>query len=754
MRRGRVVWTWVMLVACFGLVTAAESGWESTGVLVLDISHSMQDNDPHNIRGDGEQTFIDLLSAVDGNQLGIIFFGAKARVMKPITAIQRETVKSLKASLPPIDSRAQRTEIGLGVARGMELLGERGGTRYLVVMSDGDLDRSGRAAKRWTRDDELALRELRALYPKLRQENIPIFTIALTESSRKTLAGGAEPHPGEPVQMTSGEMLLQEMAESTQGKFFRILRQRDYLDAFLDIFLHLRPPTIFTLPRQPDAKFYLSRFDSEAIVIGPRDMVLMTPDAQRIGLGVSLPAGTPWVRVFPYQHWSLAVIARPLDEVGNYEGTYQVVDQAGNPLHDNKVLVNSALALAWDRQPKPEYALYETVPVAIKVHSFGPRSLAEDQQLAEYLQKAEVVASVWAPNSPLPLSQRLTPQGDDGPFVFSGTFAELTTEGTYRLAVELLNEPRPSLNRKMEAVFSVGPPYFHFGITRLGSDPPVRVLGSGKGMSQPPVFAEDRLELVAELSGRMPVDFQHEPTLHGEIVRAGQALQVLPLERMQEGETVRYRSKPFSLSVPGTYGVVFRAEGHTTAEVWDERVISTRSLRTSPMQIVFPGELTVSPIPWTPGRLGKYLAAGVLAMASTIAAGMALLGNFVRTPLHGWLLSTGPGTPQLLVLSGNPHAHRWRRIFPKKRATVGTGPHCDHQLDLRDTGVEVEAEISVGPWWDRSGSLYLRSTRNPSHVSIDGVEVTAKEAVVLMDGMALEKPARIQFGHCEMTFDA
>ena len=101
-----------------------------------------------------------------------MFFGAKARVMKPMTAIQRETLKSLKESLPPIDSRAQRTEIGLGVAKGMELLEGRGGTRYLLVMSDGELDRSGLAAQRKTRDDELALRELQALYPKLRQENI------------------------------------------------------------------------------------------------------------------------------------------------------------------------------------------------------------------------------------------------------------------------------------------------------------------------------------------------------------------------------------------------------------------------------------------------------------------------------------------------------------------------------------------------------------------------------------------------------
>jgi hypothetical protein len=88
MKQG-VGWIGIVLIGLLSLATAAESNWESAGVLVLDISRSMQDNDPQNIRGDAEQTFIDLLSAVDGNQLGIIFFGAKARVMKPITTIQR-----------------------------------------------------------------------------------------------------------------------------------------------------------------------------------------------------------------------------------------------------------------------------------------------------------------------------------------------------------------------------------------------------------------------------------------------------------------------------------------------------------------------------------------------------------------------------------------------------------------------------------------------------------------------------------------
>jgi hypothetical protein len=732
----------------------AESAWESTGALVLDISRSMQDNDPHNIRNDGEQTFIDLLNSVEGNHLGVVFFGAKARVMQPVTAIQGETLTSLKESLPPIDSRAQRTEIGLGMAKGMELLEGRGGTRYLVVMSDGELDRSGRAAQRRTRDDELALQELRALFPKLRQENILVFTIALTEYSRKALAGGAEPQPNTPIQMTAGELLLKEIAESANGKFYRILRQRDYLDAFLDIFLQVRPPTLYTLPRRADGRFSLNRFDAEAIVIGPRDMMLVTPQGQRVGLGLATPAEHPWVRVYPYQHWALAIFSRPLGDLAGYEGAYQVVEPNGSPVQDAKVLVHSAITLAWEHPPKQEYARHEVLQVGVKVHPLGLRNLQEDARLAEFLTGTEVVASLWPPHAPLPLSRRLSPRGEDEPFVFTGTYEDTGTEGDYRLEVELLSSQHPSLNRKLGTSFKVGAPYFHFAVMRHGFSLATPVLASGNGHVQEPIFAGERVELLAELAGGIAVDFRREPIVRAEVRRNGQSWQVFPLERVSQTETVRFRSQLFTLPSAGAYGVTFRAEGNAMAEVWDDRLVSTKSLRVNPVQIVYPTQLTVAPTPWTVGRIFKYISMVGMALGMGFAAGLAFIGHYVRAPLRGWLLSTGVGTPQLFVLNGNPKEGPWRRVFPRKGATIGTEPHCDYQLDQRETGAEIDAEIYVGPWWERPGALYLRSFRTPSFVSVNGIEVTGKRGSLLTTGEPLETPVHIRFGNYEMSFDA
>jgi hypothetical protein len=217
---------------------------------------------------------------------------------------------------------------------------------------------------------------------------------------------------------------------------------------------------------------------------------------------------------------------------------------------------------------------------------------------------------------------------------------------------------------------------------------------------------------------------------------------------------VRYRSQLFTLPSSGAYSVTFRAEGKAMAEVWDDRLISTKSLRVNPVQIVYPTTLTVVPTPWTMSRVIKYVSLLGIALGMACAAGMAFIGHYVRTPLSGWLLSTGSGTPQLFVLTSNPKEDAWRRVFPRKAATIGTEPHCDYQLDQRDTGVEIDAEIYAGPWWERSGALYLRSLRTPSHVSVNGVEVADARGVVLTDGETLGKPVHVRFGHYEMSFDA
>lgn len=161
-----------------------------------------------------------------------------------------------------------------------------------------------------------------------------------------------------------------------------------------------------------------------------------------------------------------------------------------------------------------------------------------------------------------------------------------------------------------------------------------QVLASGMEVALGPVFAGDRVDFLAELLGGTVVDFCREPTVRTEVWREGRPWQVVPLERVHEDEAVRYRSHLVTLPSAGAYTVIFRAEGNATAEVWNDRLISTRSVRESPEQIVYPGKLTVSPVPWSPGRIIMYASLAGTALGVVFAAGMAVIGQYVRSPLR------------------------------------------------------------------------------------------------------------------------
>ena len=131
--------------------------------------------------------------------------------------------------------------------------------------------------------------------------------------------------------------------------------------------------------------------------------------------------------------------------------------------------------------------------------------------------------------------RRLTPRGEDGQFVFTGTFEETVTEGDYRLEVELLSEQHPSLNRKIGTSFKVGAPYFHFAVMRHGPSAASPVLASGNGRAQEAVFAGDRVELLAELAGGTVVDFRREPTVRAEVWREWSTMASVPARTSQPG---------------------------------------------------------------------------------------------------------------------------------------------------------------------------------------------------------------------------
>lgn len=176
---------------------------------VLDVSGSMKKNDPQFLLREVVSTFASRLAP--DSRLGIILFAENAEVTLGLTAADTLDFKEQVAkSLKRIEYRGRRTDIPAGVERAIYELREHGRSeaqRLIILLTDGLVD-VGSPAKdleraRWLRED-LALQAKRL--------GIRIFGIALTE--------GAD------------FQLMQSVAETTGGEYFRVLAAADIPGTF------------------------------------------------------------------------------------------------------------------------------------------------------------------------------------------------------------------------------------------------------------------------------------------------------------------------------------------------------------------------------------------------------------------------------------------------------------------------------------------------------------------------------------------
>jgi uncharacterized protein YegL len=181
-------------------------------MLVLDNSGSMRRNDPQNLMKDVVTRFARELNPQ--TRLGIVVFGKGATLALPLTEIrQPEFQSSLEASLRKIDYSTALTDTPAGVERALYELRQTstvGTQRIIILLTDGIVDvgnpEKGLERERWLRSN---------LAPNAHQLGIKIFAIAFTEEA--------------------DFQLMQSVAQTTDGEYFRILRAQDIEKVFTQI---------------------------------------------------------------------------------------------------------------------------------------------------------------------------------------------------------------------------------------------------------------------------------------------------------------------------------------------------------------------------------------------------------------------------------------------------------------------------------------------------------------------------------------
>jgi len=204
----------VLALCCVGQSLAKSS--QEVRVLV-DVSGSMKQNDPDNLRVSALRLLTELLPRE--SRAGVWLFAQQAKPLLAVAAVdKRWRMRALKKSIA-IHSRGQRTHIEQALRQAIQ--GWRSGSgvqKHIILLTDGVVDVS-RDAKQSKRSRQ---RILQQLLPHLSQLGVKVHTVALSNEA--------------------DEELLQQLSAGSGGSYFKAERAEQLQRIFLHLLESAAPP--------------------------------------------------------------------------------------------------------------------------------------------------------------------------------------------------------------------------------------------------------------------------------------------------------------------------------------------------------------------------------------------------------------------------------------------------------------------------------------------------------------------------------
>ena len=197
--------------------------------VLIDISGSMKQNDPQNLRRPALRLLVGLLPR--NTRAGVWTFGQYVNMQIPLGEVDRAWKERARASSQKIASPGQFTNIEAALKRATEdwTSPTSGFARSVVLLTDGMVDISKSQAK--NRDSRRRI--LEQVLPLLQQSSVTIHTIALSKNA--------------------DHELMRTLAESTGGWYEQVEDANQLQKVFLRIFEKVGSPdavsyTHLTLP--------------------------------------------------------------------------------------------------------------------------------------------------------------------------------------------------------------------------------------------------------------------------------------------------------------------------------------------------------------------------------------------------------------------------------------------------------------------------------------------------------------------------
>jgi hypothetical protein len=393
----------VSLLSFCAVSSAAESPAKPSDVrIIIDISGSMKETDPENLRIPALNLLVELLP--DQSQAGVWTFGRYVNMLVPLAAVNQSWRDAAKEQRKSVNSVGLHTNLTEALAKASwKVAADSGFNHSVILLTDGKID----MAEAGQNAEQVNSAERTRLF----NEVLPVYTAAGARIHTLALSDGAD------------KSLLQQISLETGGLFLEASSADELLKAFLKAFDRAVP--VEQVPMDDN------RFDIDASVKeftalifrkgGGKETRLIQPDGSVITYADAQPEGA--VRWHQDVNFDLITVQSP--QTGSW-----VADADLDP--DNRVQILSDLTLNVEGLP---VSLFSGNPLELEIALKNAGSIVAEDAL---LRLTDISLKVTAPDGRSGSKLLSDPENLPTDGIFREALTRLSQVGEYRFEINAI----------------------------------------------------------------------------------------------------------------------------------------------------------------------------------------------------------------------------------------------------------------------------------------------------------------------------
>ena len=345
----------VLLAFSVVLPAGADRVWAQADVVIaVDLSKTMDTNDPGKLRYYGADLFLSMLSYYDDrnrNRAGVVTFGNRAATLMDFGYLSRDEAGKHSDRFVGLKSE-NWTEIGLGLQAASRMMGDDPSrARSIIVISDFILDGNPDADARNTSEaqaDAEARRELEeVILPDLKRKRIKVYTIGLLGSKEE------------------GRPLMESLANETGGFYRQVNNAKEFYAIYQEMLESIEPSSGRTEIKGGSSRLPVTAADYGVIITGKGEFTVRAPNGKVYPSGIGDDGTGVRQKFVPYPDGSSVLfLGQPSAserQLGDDWTGYWSVDMRGEG--EAIYLSNVRFVLNTDLPPRPAFFKNEYVPM-------------------------------------------------------------------------------------------------------------------------------------------------------------------------------------------------------------------------------------------------------------------------------------------------------------------------------------------------------------------------------------------------------